>query len=364
MPQCAKCNNDTSCSSCFDGQYLNIDNCQNCGIAQCQKCKDGISCDLCQSGYFYNNSQCISSCPKGKYADASTRICQDCNSKCATCSNATDCDTSCLFKCATCSNATNCDTCFGNRVVTTCECPAYSYNNLNYRQACIECSTISIGCSTCNATTCQACLSPNFLDGNSCVITCPAGKWPNTANKQCTACLFKCATCSNATDCDTCFGNRVGTTCECPAYSYNNLNYRQACIECSTISIGCSTCNATTCQACLSTHFLDGNSCVIACPAGKWGNTANRQCTACLFKCATCSNATDCDTCFGNRLPQQCDCPQYSYDPNIFNQACTICSTFSAGCVTCSSTECLTCQTPQYFQLNQKQNNAIHAQIQ
>ncbi|EGR29541.1 zinc finger lsd1 subclass family protein, putative, partial [Ichthyophthirius multifiliis] len=237
MPQCAKCNNDTSCSSCFDGQYLNIDNCQNCGIAQCQKCTDGISCDLCEIGYFYNDSQCISSCPKKKYADASTRTCQDCNSK--------------------------------------------------------------------------------------------------------------CATCSNATDCDTCFKNRVGTTCECPAYSYDNLNYTQACIECSTISIGCSTCNATKCQACLSTHFLDGNSCVTACPAGKWGNTTNRQCTACLFKCATCSNATDCDTCFENRLTQQCNCPQYSYDPNIFNQACTLCSTFSTGCVTCSKTECLTCKIPQ-----------------
>ncbi|EGR34451.1 leishmanolysin family protein, putative [Ichthyophthirius multifiliis] len=426
MPQCAGCTNDTSCSSCYEGYYLKIDNCLNC-INQCQKCTDGISCKYCKRGYFYNDSLCVSLCPKGKYPDDYTRTCKDCNNKCATCSNATDCDTcfgnrvapacecpadnydsfnytlscigcstigcsicnattcqaclspyfldvnscvkvcppgkwgntanrqctACLAKCATCSNATDCDTCFGNRVAPACECPADNYDNFNYTLSCIGCSTISIGCSICNATTCQACLSPYFLDVNSCVKVCPPGKWGNTANRQCTACLAKCVTCSNANDCDTCFGNRIAPACECPAYNYDNLNYALSCIGCSTISIGCSICNATTCQACLSPYFLDVNSCVKVCPPGKWGNTANRQCTACLAKCETCSNANDCDTCFENRVPQQCNCPQYSYNPNVFNQACTMCSTFSTGCTTCSSIECLTCETPQYFQLNQ-----------
>ncbi|EGR29280.1 hypothetical protein IMG5_159490 [Ichthyophthirius multifiliis] len=106
--------------------------------------------------------------------------------------------------------------------------------------------------------------------------------------------------------------NRVAPACGCPIHHYDNLNQQLTCLACSVISVGCSTCDNKTCQACLPSHFLDGNSYVMACPAGKWGNTANRQCTACLAKCVTCSNDITCDTCFENRVPQQCNCPQYS----------------------------------------------------
>ncbi|EGR32972.1 zinc finger lsd1 subclass family protein, putative [Ichthyophthirius multifiliis] len=262
-------------------------------MAECLECTDNISCSKCQVG---------------KYLDAG-RTCNDCNHKCATCSDATDCVT-----------------CFHNRVPPACDCPAHSYDNSNYQEACFPCSNISVGCSTCDNKTCQACLAPRFLDGNSCVNDCPAGKWGNTVNRQCADCLDKCVTCSNAIDCDTCFENRVAPACDCPAHSYDNSNYQEACSPCSNISVGCSTCDNKTCQACLAPRFLDGNSCVNDCPAGKWGNTVNRQCADCLAKCVTCSNENTCDICFENRVPQQ---------------SCTMCSTFSIGCATCSSTECL-----------------------
>ncbi|EGR34654.1 zinc finger lsd1 subclass family protein, putative [Ichthyophthirius multifiliis] len=296
--------------------------------AGCVQCTDSVSCnscDLCKSGFVYNDFQCVSACPNNKYVDNATRTCHDCD-----------------HKCKTCSNATNCDTCFLNRVTPDCGCPAHNYDNSNYQQACFKCSDISVGCSTCDNVKCQACLPSHFLDGNSCVIDCPAGKWGNTVTRQCANCLAKCKTCSNATNCDTCFLNRVAPDCGCPAHNYDNSNYQEACFKCSDISVGCSTCDNVTCQACLPSHFLDGNSCVIDCPAGKWGNTVTRQCTDCLAKCVTCSNSNTCDICFQNRVPQQCNCPQYSYDPNVFNQACTMCSTFSTGCASCNTTKCLT----------------------
>ncbi|EGR34518.1 leishmanolysin family protein, putative, partial [Ichthyophthirius multifiliis] len=416
MPQCGKCANSTSCISCRRDYYFKNDDCFKCREG-CYTCSDGDSCDQCDYHYYYDDPICVSKCPDRKYNDGSSIECENCNNKCATCSNETDCDTcfgnrvapacecpaginydsldytqtciecstisigcsacnattcqaclspyfldgnlcvnicppgkwgntanrqcaACLDKCITCSNATDCDTCFGNRIAPACKCPANSYDSLDFKKPCTICSTISIGCSACNATTCQACLSPYFLDGNLCVNICPPGKWGNTANRQCAACLDKCITCSNATDCDTCFGNRIAPACKCPANSYDSLDFKKPCTICSTISIGCSICNATTCQACLSPYFLDGNLCVNICPPGKWGNTANRQCTACLAKCATCSNANDCDTCFGNRVPKQCNCPQYSYDPKAFNQACTICSTLLIGCATCRNILC------------------------
>ncbi|EGR29062.1 zinc finger lsd1 subclass family protein, putative, partial [Ichthyophthirius multifiliis] len=351
LDKCATCSNDTDCDTCFENRvtracecpantYDSLDYkkaCIKCSTISngCSTCK-AKTCQACLSPYFLEGNSCVNICPPGKYGNTINRQCS-----------------ACLDKCATCSNDTDCDTCFENRVTRACECPANSYDSLDFKKPCTICSTISIGCSNCNATTCLACLLPYFLEGNSCVKDCPPGKNGNTTNRQCTSCLDKCVTCSNATDCDTCFENRVTPSCQCPANTYDSLDFKKPCTICSTISIGCSNCNATTCLACLLPYFLEGNSCVKNCPPGKYGNMTNRQCTACLDKCATCSNATDCDTCFENRVPQQCNCPQYSYDSNVFNQACAMCSTFSTGCATCNATECLTCKSPQYFQQNQ-----------
>ncbi|EGR33785.1 zinc finger lsd1 subclass family protein, putative, partial [Ichthyophthirius multifiliis] len=334
MSECVGCDNEYSCNECQVGQYLEAGRCFNC-IANCEQCSKRNSCDLCKIGYLYNDPECILICPNNKFKDSITRTCNDCN-----------------FKCATCSNATDCDTCFENRELPNCGCLAHNYDNLNYQQACFACSNISFGCSTCDNNICHACLPPRFLDESSCVTVCPPGKWKNMTNRQCIPCLAKCLTCSNATDCDTCFQNRVPPDCGCLAHNYDNLNYQQACFACSNISFGCSTCDNNICHECLPLRFLDENSCVNDCPPGKWKNTINRQCIACLAKCETCSNDISCDTCFQNRVPQQCVCPQYSYDPKDFNQACTMCSAFSSGCATCSANECLTCLTPYYFQLN------------
>ncbi|EGR30311.1 leishmanolysin family protein, putative, partial [Ichthyophthirius multifiliis] len=274
----------------------------------CSSC-DNKTCFACLPPRFLDENQCLMDCPVGKWGNTVNRQC-----------------TACLEKCETCSNNNTCDTCFQNRVPQQCN-------------SCFACSKISVGCSSCDNKTCFACLPPRFLDENQCLMDCPVGKWGNTVNRQCTACLEKCETCSNNNTCDTCFQNRVPQQCN-------------SCFACSKISVGCSSCDNKTCFACLPPRFLDENSCLMACPVGKWGNTANRQCTACLEKCETCSNNNTCDTCFQNRVPQQCNCPQYSYDTNVFNQACTMCSTFQTGCATCSATECLTCITPYYFQLN------------
>ncbi|EGR31680.1 zinc finger lsd1 subclass family protein, putative [Ichthyophthirius multifiliis] len=375
MAGCLECTDAVSCSKCPVGQYLETDNttrtCNDCNF-KCKTCSNAINCNTCYANRVLANG---CGCPVNNYDNLKYQEacfpCSNISAGCSTCDNVTcqaclapnfldgnlcviDCPadkwgntatrqcTACQAKCLTCSNGNNCDTCFSNRVVPNCGCPVNNYDNLKYQEACFPCSNISVGCSICDNKTCQSCLSTHFLDGNQCVINCPADKWGNTATRQCTVCQAKCLTCSNGNTCDTCFSNRVVPNCGCPVNNYDNSDYLQACFPCSNISVGCSTCDNVTCQACLPSYFLDGNSCVIDCPAGKWGNTATRQCKACQAKCVTCSNDNTCDTCFQNRVPQQCNCPQYSYDTNVFSQTCTMCSTFSTGCATCSTTECLT----------------------
>ncbi|EGR30791.1 zinc finger lsd1 subclass family protein, putative [Ichthyophthirius multifiliis] len=203
----------------------------------------------------------------------------------------------CMPKCAGCTNSTSCNLNSVGQYLEACRCI----------EKCELCKQID---------SCDLCNSGYFYNDSKCVSACPNKKYKNIKTRTCHNCLAKYATYSNANGCDTCFWNRQLPNCDCPIYQYDNQNYQQACFACSNISDGCSTCNDRTCQECLAPRFLDGNSCVNICPSGKWGNTATRQCTACQAKCVTCSNDNTCDTCFENRVPQQCNCPQYSYDPH------------------------------------------------
>ncbi|EGR30495.1 zinc finger lsd1 subclass family protein, putative [Ichthyophthirius multifiliis] len=182
----------------------------------------------------------------------------------------------CMAECLECTDATTCSKCKEGKYLDASRC--------------IDCIA---NCEKCTKKdSCDLCKNGYFYNDFQCVSVCPNNKYKNVTTRTCHDCDNKCKTCSDATDCDTCLQNRVAPACGCPDYNYDNLNYQQACFACSDISVGCSTCDNKTCQACLAPRFLDGNSCLNPCPAGKWGNTANRQCENCLAKCATCSNAT------------------------------------------------------------------------
>lgn len=77
----------------------------------------------------------------------------------------------------------------------------------------------------------------------------------------------------------------------------------------------CATClNATYCQTC-ATNYLYNGTCVAAssCPAGTYSNSGNMTCTLCTSPCSTCSvTDTNCTACVAT----------YLYYSNICTKTC------------------------------------------
>ena len=70
---------------------MNADKCDMCDFL-CQTCfgPKSDNCCSCSSKYFFNQGSCIALCPKGKYADVTTRRCDKCNCSCKECNGPAD----------------------------------------------------------------------------------------------------------------------------------------------------------------------------------------------------------------------------------------------------------------------------------
>lgn len=67
---CSVCVNDTSCSVCKSGYFLNSSICQKCSLG-CASCTTQTSCSACEDGYILSDNNCVkaSDVPCTKYGN-------------------------------------------------------------------------------------------------------------------------------------------------------------------------------------------------------------------------------------------------------------------------------------------------------
>ena len=136
-------------------------------------------------------------------------------------------------------------------------------------------------CNTCaglpSANGCTSCSPPNFFNEGSCGTTCPSNKYKDLVTNECGPCDPSCATCFSGAinGCLTCIPTRIdngGGDCSkgCPAGKYLDVPTK-TCFPC---DASCKTCetNATKCTACPQPLFLSGNTCLVKCPDGQFGD--------------------------------------------------------------------------------------------
>ena len=125
-------------------------------------------------------------------------ICTYCNSPCKTCgTSVTDC-TACFL------NGTA-PIFYNGFCITSGQCPTGHYiNNTNS-----SCETCPSECSSCSSpTSCSVCNTSFFLDGASCLSTCPntTYSFTNTTSGYCLNCN-NCVTCTDASTCTSCLNS-------------------------------------------------------------------------------------------------------------------------------------------------------------
>lgn len=189
----------------------------------------------------------------------------------------------------------------------------------------------------------------------SCVITCGAGLYGDSATRICNNCPADCPTCVSPTQCQSCsatlylsFGACLPT---CPNLTYAN-NASRTCV----FAISCP-------------PGLYGNgetqSCSSICPVKQYANNLSKLCLDCPQTCASCSSPEICLTCVTNaafsNVTKQCyqfcsptnpykynltcflTCPNNTY-LDFTNVNCQACNSI---CKTCSliATNCTSCTT-------------------
>ena len=146
-------------------------------------------------------------------------------------------------------------------------------------------------CLTCDggltANDCTSCAAPNYLNKvtGACGPTCPDGTWQDGVKNECTECDVSCATCSDGTvnGCITCVGarsfNGAGECAKvCPDGKWEKVvgtvKTCELCDSTCTLCVGA----ALTCTKCSGDRYLSGNSCVLTCPDGQFGDAATNTC--------------------------------------------------------------------------------------
>ena len=110
---------------------------------------------------------------------------------------------------------------------------------------------------------CQSCANSKWLQNNVCVSTCNTGKYKSPVNPS----------------------SQDGVCASCNANCYT-------CVT-----------NATNCQSCANSKWLQNNVCVSTCNTGKYKSPVNPSsqdgvCASCNANCYTCvTNATNCQSC-------------------------------------------------------------------
>jgi hypothetical protein len=181
------------------------------------------NCQSCVYPYILYGSMCLNECPSTTYL--SNGVCRACSPYCAVCVD--------FNQCLACVNVT---TLFANQCYSACP-PGYQMSSqVNSTINSYICQQCSSSCLTCRGSSPYDCLSCNtgyfWLNGSSCVSTCPVGLYSNSNSQSCLPCPYGCASCVSPNNCTTCINNFVlSSTRICQGNS--------------------STCNSSNCLNCL-----------------------------------------------------------------------------------------------------------------
>lgn len=327
----------TGLCTCAAGYYDNLasETCIAC-YYKCTTCSSSSVCDTCDATRTKNSTgMCV--CNVGYYDDGINAACPACDYTCKTCTAANSC--------AQC-DAANYRT-FDLAQAATCVCFAKYYSQgspLPLCQPCdVTCANCTAGsngdCTNCNASA-HRILSVASGTG---ACNCMDGYFDNGV-ELCSACNYKCLTCTSSTACVTCDSTkfRQQSLPNCPCMSGYFDNSTATCAAC---PYYCTTCSsATVCTSCDATRT---SSTTCPCKTGYYNDGVNRVCPACMITCVTCNNASTCLTCNSTNLRTltlqgQCDCKTKAFEANPVVAACTACAYSCATCIT-TSTNCVTC---------------------
>ncbi len=135
-------------------------------------------------------------------------------------------------------------------------------------------------CSSCTSglnTACSACASPYWLSATTCSASCLAGYGMSSTPRVCVLCSLYCAQCEGtATNCSSCQASGLyesflnGSTClvSCPVGKVADASTHE-CKSCSNSNCdACSASNLTSCLDCNSATFWLSYDCLVSCPSG------------------------------------------------------------------------------------------------
>lgn len=336
----------TTCNTCFDGFYLENNECSKCELP-CSLCSSKDVCTKCADGYLLDNNKCTTpcspnclscektadnciSCHKGFVLSGSS--CIECPTGCKTCeyqgstSICLECQDGYQKEgeaCTLCHES--CGTCYSEsyQACYTCAVGYYKYNYIpwldTYTGECHKCEEGLANCSECTS----ECIDDDIDSGNPCggfkCTKCGNGTYLTTEGDRCAGC---------DSSCKTCFGPQPFHCSSChDGFYLNESNY---CIDCDS---SCATCSgtATTCTSCKSNFYLDGNTCV-----------------QCNENCTECENSTFCTSCkssfylFQNQCYASCSVLGEGFVNNDENSTCvcgngfvlnvSVCDPIPTGC--------------------------------
>jgi len=143
----------------------------------------------------------------------------------------------------------------------------------------------------------------------SCVYDCPTGSYANIVNNECTKCSADCTTCSgpNTTDCLSCtlplYYQVKTNTCtnSCSTGYFMSATSNPVCLSCDSTCLTCSGASNSECLSCSGSLFFNTSTkiCDIDCPTNQYRNSSNNICTACDSTCTTCTggSSSECLSC-------------------------------------------------------------------
>jgi hypothetical protein len=194
---------------------------------------------------------------------------------------------------ATANNCTACATGYKLSGTVCNESCLYKYGNTTNPQLCVACDLYCVTCDL-TATNCFSCettgIYESFLNGTTCLITCPLKftKW--TSDHTCAPCdhlLCDICTADTTSQCEQCEAGAfwLNSTCysNCPLSYYNNAP------NCTLCDVSCEVCTGSPspCTACALNYFLYSAQCLSTCPVGFFPHRSLRQCLDCAVHCVT-----------------------------------------------------------------------------